>query len=156
MIKKIITIYFVIISFAAVAIASNIQTNQTVKLEVTNAWARSAISPNTNSAIYMTLKNNDTKDYEIIGVSAMLIANRVELHDSYLDDAKISRMRPVDKIIIPAANQIELKPGGTHIMLMDLKQDLKAGDKFTIKLKIQNVGLKDVEVEVKAPNTSGN
>lgn len=149
MIKKILAI-FALLSFAIYSNAGqNMGTNQTVKLEVTGAWARNSISPNTNSAIYMVLKNNDTKDYTIINASAPLIANRVELHDSYLDDQKISRMRSVDKIVVPSQSTVELKPGGTHIMLMDLKHELKAGDKFTIKLKIQNVGIKDVEVEVK-------
>ena len=107
------------------------------------------MAPNSNSAAYMVLKNNDNQDYEIIGVTATLTANRTELHESYVDDQQISRMRAVDKIVIPAQSQIELKPGGMHVMLMGLKQDLKTGDKFIIKLKINNFGIKDVEVTVK-------
>lgn len=150
MIKKIITFFAAFALFPIFAFAANKQgINDIVKLEISNVWARTALSPNENSAIYMTIKNNDITEYEIINVYAPLTANRVELHDSYVDDQKISRMRAIDKIVVPAESTIELKPGSTHIMLMSLKQELKTGDKFTIKLKIQNVGMKEVEVEVK-------
>lgn len=151
MLKKIFSI-IAILSFSLASIvfaASNTQSGAPVKLEVTNAWARSAMAPSTNSAAYMILKNNDNQDYEIIGVTAILTASRTELHESYVDDQQISRMRAIDKIVIPAQSQIELKPGSMHIMLMGLKQDLKAGDKFILKLKINNFGIKDVEVTVK-------
>lgn len=148
MIKKIL-FGIILVASAFYAFASSTDQNSTVKLQITDSWARSSLAPNTNSAVYMTLKNTDSKEYVIIGASAALTANRVELHDSYLDDQKISRMRSVDKIVVPAQSTVELKPGGTHIMLMDLKQELKSGDKFTIKLKIENVGIRDVEIEVK-------
>lgn len=146
MIKKILSI--LALTLAGAAFAGSVS-NAPVKLEVTTPWARSAMAPSSNSAAYMVLKNNDNQDYEIIGVTAILTANRTELHESYVDDQQISRMRAVDKIVIPAQSQIELKPGGMHIMLMGLKQDLKIGDKFIIKLKINNFGIKDVEVTVK-------
>lgn len=150
MIKKIITFLVAFALFPLCVFAGNKPgTNAIVKLEISNVWARTALAPNENSAAYMTITNSDTKEYEIINVYAPLIANRVELHDSYVDDQKISRMRAIDKIVVPAQSTIELKPGGTHIMLMSLKQELKTGDKFTIKLKIEDVGMKEVEVEVK-------
>ncbi|MBP7190138.1 MAG: copper chaperone PCu(A)C [Rickettsiaceae bacterium] len=148
MIKKIICV-MVLSALAVCSFASSGSQNSTVKLAITGAWARSSLAPNLNSAVYMLVKNTNNKEYVIIGASAPLIANRVELHDSYLDEQKISRMRNVDKVVVPAQSSLELKPGGTHIMLMDLKQELKTGDKFTIKLKIENVGVIDVEVEVK-------
>ncbi len=153
MIKKILSLFLSLALIPSYSFSATYNSNNglsaIVKLDITNVWARTALAPNENSAIYMTIKNNDIKEYEIISVSAPLTANRVELHDSYVDDQKISRMRAVDKIVIPAESTIELKPGGTHIMLMALKQELKSGDKFTIKLKIKDIGLKEVPVEVK-------
>lgn len=150
MTHKILTFFIALLFFPICSFSgSNNGINAIVKLDITNVWARTAIAPNENSAIYMTIKNNDDKEYAIINAYAPLIASRVELHDSYVDDQKISRMRAVDKIIVPAQSTIDLKPGGTHIMLMSLKQELKTGDKFTIKLKIEDIGIKEVEVEVK-------
>lgn len=152
MLKKIIPFILAFLSCATISLAdakNSVSSSAPVKLEITDAWARSSLAPSTNSAAYMVFKNNDTQDYEIISATAILTAIRTELHESYVDDQQISRMRAVDKIVIPAQSQIELKPGGTHIMLMGLKQDLKPGDKFIIKIKINNFGIKDVEVTVK-------
>ena len=122
------------------------------QIEIIGPWARASLSPNNNSAAYLSIKNTSDTQFTLIGAGAMKIANNVELHQSYVDEKGISKMTAIDKIIIPANSEITLKPAGMHIMLLDLKRALKAGDKFKLDLKFQGVGTKTVDVEVKASN----
>jgi copper(I)-binding protein len=57
----------------------------------------------------------------------------------------------VPALELPAGNAVELKPGGYHLMLMDLKQQLKAGDSVPLKLVIEGKDGKRETLEVKAP-----
>lgn len=58
-------------------------------------------------------------------------------------------MREVDSIELPAGKMVELKPGGYHIMLIDLVKPLKVGDKIEITLEFEKAGTKTVTAEVK-------
>jgi hypothetical protein len=107
-------------------------------LIVTEAWARMPAEPNNNSAIYMTITNPTKAQMTILGASAAMVANNVELHNSFVDEKGVSRMVAMDKIVIPAETSITLAPGGMHIMLFDLKKKLMEGDKFEVTLKLEN------------------
>ncbi|MCK4899380.1 MAG: copper chaperone PCu(A)C, partial [Anaerolineales bacterium] len=52
---------------------------------------------------------------------------------------------------VPARGQVELKPGGLHIMLIGLSRDLKAGDQVSLSLGFEKSGEIKVEAEVRAP-----
>ncbi len=107
-------------------------------LKITDAWARKSIPPNNNSAAYMKISNNSEQDIVIIGASAAMVANNLELHNSFIDENGISRMTSLGKIVVPAKSKIELSPGALHIMIFDLKKSLNIGDKFDISIKIEN------------------
>ena len=109
-----------------------------IPLEISDVWARKSMSSANNSAAYMKINNPTNKQITIIGASASEIANNVELHKSFVDEKGISRMTAIDNIVIPPQSEIELKPGGIHIMLFDLKQYLQIGEKFTLTIKIEN------------------
>lgn len=120
------------------------------QVTITGGWARKSMAPNNNSAAYMKISNKTDKDLVIIGASAANVANNVELHNSFVDDKGVSRMTTLDKIVVPAKTDIELAPGGMHIMLFDLKKSLNVGDKFNIEVKIQDQATPViVETEVK-------
>ncbi|MCP5369161.1 MAG: copper chaperone PCu(A)C [Rickettsiaceae bacterium] len=107
-------------------------------LIVTEAWARMPAEPNNNSAIYMTVTNPTKNQVTIVGASASVVANNVELHNSFVDEKGVSRMTSMNKIVIPAETSITLAPGGMHIMLFDLKKKLTEGDKFEVTLQLEN------------------
>lgn len=110
--------------------------NSEQKAFVTDAWARKSASPNNNSAAYMKINNPTQKQVTIIGASAPMVANNVELHKSFVDERGISRMVSIDKIVVPAESSVELSPGGIHIMLFDLKRQLVENDKFQLTLSV--------------------
>ena len=64
-------------------------------------------------------------------------AGRVELHTMSMDDG-VMRMRPLARIDLPAGKTVKLKPGGHHLMLMDIKRPLNAGDRVALTLTVQD------------------
>ncbi|GAB4163856.1 MAG: hypothetical protein Tsb006_3210 [Rickettsiaceae bacterium] len=115
------------------------QEEQKTTLQITDVWARKSMAPNNNSAAYMKISNPTKQQITIIGASASMVANNVELHKSFVDEKGVSRMTSVDKIIVPAESAVELAPGGLHVMLFDLKRNLSEGDKFKITIKVEEM-----------------
>lgn len=100
-----------------------------------------------NSAAYMTLVNQtDTSDALISATTD--VAETVELH-TVIDDNGVMKMRPVEKIDLPAGGEQQLKPGGFHIMLLNIKKDLNEGDTVHLTLTFQNGGTLEVDAPVK-------
>lgn len=116
-------------------------------LSIKNAWVRPGIS-GSNSAIYFTIDNPLSQPDELEKVSSD-IADSVELHKSSMDASGTMMMRPVESIEIPAKSTVDLKPGGLHVMLVELKQDLNPGGSITITLDFENTDSLTVEVPIK-------
>jgi hypothetical protein len=77
------------------------------------------------------------------------VAGVVEIHEMKMEGTTM-RMRAVPALELPAGKAVELKPGGYHVMLMDLKQPLKTGDTVSVSLVVEAAGGKRETVEVKA------
>ncbi len=101
-------------------------------LVVEDAWTRSTAPLQPVAGAYMKL-TSDT-NATLVGVSSP-VAGRVEVHMMKLQDG-VMFMRPVEALSLPKGQTIELKPGGYHIMLMDLKEPFRVGDIVPLTLKI--------------------
>ncbi len=114
-----------------------------------HAWARATAPGQKAAGAYMELVS--TADAALIGVETA-VAARAELHLMSMDGG-VMRMRAVEKIDLPARKTVKLAPGGLHVMLIDLKQPLKAGDKVPLALKVRGadaaVSTIKIEVEVR-------
>ena len=77
-------------------------------------------------------------------------AGVVEIHEMSMD-GNVMRMRAIPGLDLPAGKPVELKPGGYHLMLMDLKQPLKEGTSVAVILVIESRDGKRESVEVIAP-----
>jgi copper(I)-binding protein len=78
------------------------------------------------------------------------VAGVVELHEMSMEGTTM-KMRAVPGIDLPPGKTVELKPGGYHVMLMDLKHPLKNGDSVAITLVVEGLDKKRETIEVKAP-----
>jgi hypothetical protein len=78
------------------------------------------------------------------------VAGVTEIHEMTMD-GQVMRMRAVDGLDLPAGRAVQLKPGGYHVMLMELKQPLKAGETVPITLVIERAGGAKESVRVDAP-----
>ncbi len=102
------------------------------------------------SAAYMILINNSDEADRLISATTD-VAETVELHISEMADDGVMSMRPVENIEIPANSQVELQPGGLHIMLIGLTQNLNDGDTVNLTLNMENMGIIDLAVPVRQP-----
>lgn len=100
-------------------------------IRIDNAFARAAIQQQRNSAAFMTLVNSG--DAARIVSAKSPVARIVELH-THIDDRGVMRMRKIDSIDLPAGEQVVLKPGGLHVMLLGLNRDLKVDDSIALTL----------------------
>ena len=81
-------------------------------------------------------------------------AGKAELHTMAMD-GNVMKMRPVLDLPVAAHGTAQLKPGGMHVMLMELRAPLKQGDKFPLTLKFEKAGDVSVEVSVEGVGAMG-
>jgi copper(I)-binding protein len=99
-------------------------------LAVTGAWVREPIPGRAVAAAYAVVENTSASDIQIASVSTDVAAT-VEMHEM-TRSGDMMKMAPVKSIAVPARGRVELKPGGLHVMLFELKKPLKAGDTVTL------------------------
>lgn len=125
------------------------------QVEIEKPWLRATPPGAKLAAGYMVIHNKSSGPDRLTGVSSPA-AGRVETHVTE-SDGGIFRMRQVKGYDVPANGRYELKPGGSHLMLVDIKQPLKDGDRVTLVLRFEKAGEVKVEVPVMrlAPSASG-
>lgn len=116
-------------------------------IAIQSPWARPNVAEKGNSAIYMHIKNEANQDDELIGAETD-VCGRVEIHES-VQEGDVAKMIKVDHIHLPAKETVKLKPGGYHIMLLNLRQKLRVGDMVQVTLHFKNSPSKTVQAEVK-------
>lgn len=106
-------------------------------------WARPG-EEGDNTAAYMSIRNDGDDDIALVGASSD-VGQMVEVHESRMDNG-VMRMEEVEEIVVPAGDSIELEPGGFHVMIMHLEQELEPGDEFSLTLHFDDIG--DIEIDV--------
>ena len=101
---------------------------------------------------FMVIRNGGDKDVKV--VSASNPASKVtELH-THLNEGGVMKMRPVPAIEVKAKGEAVLKPGGLHVMLIDLKAPMKEGDVVPITLGFDDGSSKQVDAKVVRPTAA--
>ena len=119
-------------------------------LEIGHPWSRATPQGAKVAVGYLTLKNNGAEPDRLVAATGE-IAVKTEIHEMVVDGNGVMTMRPVEGgLAIPAGGSVELKPGGLHIMFIDLKQGAKEGEKFKGTLTFEKAGSVDVEFAVEA------
>ena len=100
-------------------------------------WTRATPPGAKTGAGFLQLKNAGAAD-RVVGASSP-VAGRVEMHVT-VREGDVMKMREVKGFDVPAKGSFELKPGGAHLMLMDLKRPIKKGEKVPLTLKLEKGG----------------
>ena len=122
-------------------------------VRVANGWVRAPVAGQKVAAAYLDLTS--TRNAVLVGAGSA-VAARVELHET-TNEGGVMRMRPLPRLELPAGQTVKLAPSGAHIMLFELTQPIKLGDKVPLTLSIQEAGAAagtgpvtvSVEVEVR-------
>lgn len=130
----------------SLSVTTTVLAHGTVQVE--DAWSRPLPAVVKNGAVYITFTNLDHKSDFLTG-AATDIAERVELHTHRHEDG-LMKMRRINEIEIPSDGRVELKPGGTHLMLVGLKRELTPGLVYALTLKFKHAGELEIAVDVQA------
>jgi copper(I)-binding protein len=147
------TVARVFLSLAFAAMAAPVL----AQVQVSDAWARATVVGQKGTGAFMKL--TAPEGATLVGAVSP-VAGVVEIHEMAME-GNVMRMRALPKgLALPAGKAVELKPGGYHVMLMDLKQQLKAGEKVKLDLQFELRDKKRVtqplEIEVRSvPPMSG-
>jgi periplasmic copper chaperone A len=112
---------------------------------VSDPYARAVPPGQPNSGVFMTLTNDSTKPHALVSATSPA-AKTVELH-THVQENGMMRMRRIERIEIPAGGRTVLAPGGLHVMLIGLTQDLKPGANVDLSLTFDDGS----EIRVEAP-----
>ncbi|NRG19700.1 copper chaperone PCu(A)C [Rhizobiales bacterium] len=124
-------------------------------LAVSNGWTRATPPRAVAGGGFVTITNNGSEDDLLVSASAA-VSGKAELHQMSVVD-NIMKMRHLpDGVPIPAGETVELKPGGFHVMFLDLKEPLKKGDTLKVSLTFEKAGTVEVpftieKIGAKAP-----
>ena len=117
------------------------------QVTITEAWVRATVPNQSATGAFMRMASK--KDTKLISANSDA-AGAVEVHEMTMEK-DIMRMRAVDGLQLAAGKPLELKAGGYHLMMMDLKKQLKVGFEVQISLVFQNANGERETVNVHAP-----
>ena len=117
------------------------------EVAVTGAWVRATVPNQRATGAFMQLMSK--KDTTLVSARSD-IAGIVEVHEMKMEN-EVMRMRAVDGLKLPANQPVELKSGGYHLMMMDLKRQLKVGTEAQITLTFKNAKGESETTYVHAP-----
>jgi periplasmic copper chaperone A len=118
-------------------------------ITISGAWARPSFA-GANSAVYFIIENSGDQADSLLSAEAN-VSQLVELHQSMMDSSGMMSMHEQERVDVPAKDLIAFQPGGLHVMLVNLYEDLRPGDRFNLTLNFQNAGRVPVDVEVREP-----
>jgi copper(I)-binding protein len=99
---------------------------------------------------FMVIRNNGDQDVKVLKADNP-VSRVTELH-THINDGGVMKMRPVPAIEIKAKGEAVLKPGGLHVMMIDLKAPMKEGDSVPITLTFDDGSSKQVDAKVVKPS----
>ena len=135
-------VFVMLIAFALTACAAG----QTAELQVNRVWARPGLAGG-NSGVFFVIENPVADDVLLSASSDVAVA--VELHKTVMENGT---MKMVQQMNVPVLiGETAFEPGGLHVMLIGLNQDLKPGDTFTLTLKFATAGSLPLEVKISEP-----
>lgn len=132
---------------AAAALLSSMGAALAQGVEVQGAWARATVQGQKSSGAFMTLSSKEGT--RLVGVASP-VAGVAEVHEMAME-GDVMKMRAVPGLDVPAGKPVELKPGGYHVMLMDLKLPLQKDTTIPLTLTFKNAKGVESKTELKVP-----
>jgi copper(I)-binding protein len=120
-------------------------------LSVTDAWSRATNTMHGNAVVYLTI--TDTGAPDTLTAASTPVATKAQLHENKHDNG-VMEMRPVASLPVDKDHPITLAPGGYHMMLEGVQQELKVGDTFPLTLIFAHAGAVTTTVKVQKAGSS--
>ena len=133
-----------LLALTGLALAAQLAAAQTT---VKDPWVRGTVPQQQATGAFMQITS--TQGGKLVSASSP-VAGVVEIHEMAMD-GNVMKMRASAALDLPAGKPVELTPGGYHVMLMDLKSQLKEGETVPLTLVFEGADRKRETVELKAP-----
>jgi periplasmic copper chaperone A len=151
---KIVTSLLVVMTTYIVGSLARAEDVKAGDLVISQAWSRATPNGAKIGSGYFTIENKGTAADKLIGISGD-ISGKIELHEMSMNNG-VMKMRAVDGgLAIDPGKTVKLAPGGYHLMIMDLKNPLKQGDKLPLTLSFEKAGKVAVTLDVQGVGAQG-
>jgi copper(I)-binding protein len=134
------------IRVAASIFALTLAAGAAAEVRVDEPWSRATVAGQQASGAFMTLTSSS--DARLVAVESPA-AGLAEIHEMAMEN-NVMRMRAIDSLALPAGKPVELRPGGHHLMLLDLKKPLEAGRSVPLTLTVENAQGQRERIDVQA------
>jgi hypothetical protein len=142
--QRLLTIAALLAGFTTTALAQPV--------DVKNAWVRTSVQGQSATGAFMTITARENTS--LVGVVSP-VAGVAEVHEMRIDGG-VMKMRAVEGgLALPAGKAVELKPGGYHVMLMDLKAALPKDSTVRVTLLLKDAKGAESRVELTLPVATG-
>lgn len=135
-----------IIVATLLALTSQAWAQPAVTVKVEDAWVRGTVAQQKATGAFMRL--TASQNARLVAAESP-VAGQVEIHEMTMAN-DVMRMREIPAIELSAGQTTELKPGGYHVMLMDIKQPLQAGQKVPLTLVFEDAAKQRFSQKVEA------
>lgn len=123
------------------------------ELHIDHPWSREMPPVAPTAAAYFVIHNKGSEADRLLSVSTP-VAGKAELHEHVHADG-VMKMQQVQDVAIPAGGEVKFEPMGYHVMLFNLKQQAKDGERFPLTLNFEKAGKVEVEVAVQKGAPAG-
>ena len=140
--KIISALVFSLVAFAAQA-----------EITIKDPWVRATVPQQMATGAFFQIQSS--ADMRVVSVQTS-VAGVAEIHEMKMEN-NLMKMRAVEHLDLTAGKMVELKPGGYHLMLMDLKKQIKVGDVIPLTLVVEGKDKKreSIQIKLKARSLSG-
>jgi copper(I)-binding protein len=135
---------------AALALCAVVSAHAQVRVD--DAWVRTTVPEQKTTGAFMAITS--ARGGRLVGASSP-VATSVEVHEMKME-GDIMRMRAVGSVPLPAGQRVDFKSGGYHVMLLGLKQPVKAGEVVPLTLVVEDAAGKRENVDVRAVAKAAN
>ena len=142
------TLHRLLITAATATACSLLASAALAQTTVKDAWVRGTVAQQKASGAFFQI--NSASGGKLISASSPM-AGVVEIHEMSMDGSTMKMRALPNGLDLPSGKTVELKPGGYHVMLMDLKAPLKAGESVELSLVVEDKDGKKETIAVKAP-----
>lgn len=116
------------------------------QLHIDHPWSREMPPVAPTAAAYFVVHNKGSDADRLLSVSTP-VAGKAELHEHVHADG-VMKMQHVESVDVPAGGEVKFEPMGYHVMLFNLKQQAKDGERFPLTLNFEKAGAVEVQVAV--------
>lgn len=130
----------------ATSLLANAHEYEVAQLHIDHPWSREMPPVAPTAAAYFVVHNKGSADDRLLTVETP-VAGKAEIHE-HAHVGGMMKMQQVQNVVIPAGGEVKFAPMGYHVMLFNLKQQAKEGDRFPLTLTFEKAGAVTVEVAV--------